>query len=199
MAVIAVCCIASGTVNIFQLKREQIAFSATIEQTLQEFLNPKSGPTKKDNHAPVLIQDTVDDKADLKDREDMPHFAQDDTATPSDFDLKTSGFTAHLSCTAHGGPNDEYAQEMVYWSDIPSDARYVSPFRAKRGQQRRYLTFEPDGGKKKSLYAVPKTRAAFVFSPLQSSDNKSFNKMSLFQADGTCRLQNRNCDRMVRE
>lgn len=53
---------------------------------------------------------------------------------------------AGLNCDAFGGPSREEAQEMVYWSDIPSDSRYVSPFHEKRGQHRRYLTFEPDGG-----------------------------------------------------
>ena len=53
---------------------------------------------------------------------------------------------AGLNCETFGGPSREQAQEMVYWSDIPSDSRYVSPFHEKRGQHRRYLTFEPDGG-----------------------------------------------------
>ncbi len=51
-----------------------------------------------------------------------------------------------LSCKAFGGPDDEFAQkEMVYWSDIPSDAKYVSPFKKKNGPTQ-YMTFEPDGG-----------------------------------------------------
>lgn len=53
---------------------------------------------------------------------------------------------ARLSCEKYGGPPDEFAQEMVYWEDIPSDARYVSPFKQKHRSQRRYMTFEPDGG-----------------------------------------------------
>ncbi|CAB9522865.1 GDP-fucose protein O-fucosyltransferase [Seminavis robusta] len=53
---------------------------------------------------------------------------------------------AKLSCEPHGGPADEFAQEMIYWEDIPSDALWVSPFRQKRGEHRRYMTFEPDGG-----------------------------------------------------
>ena len=48
-----------------------------------------------------------------------------------------------LKCDAFGGPAEEHAQDMVYWSDIPSDAKYVSPLRAKRGQRRKYMTFEP--------------------------------------------------------
>ena len=53
---------------------------------------------------------------------------------------------ASLSCAPHGGPPDEFAQEMVYWSDVPSDALYASPLKQKRGQQKKYMTFEPDGG-----------------------------------------------------
>ena len=54
---------------------------------------------------------------------------------------------AKLSCGEYGGPTDEFAQEMVYWSDIPSDSLYVSPLRQKRGSRRQYMTFEPDGGR----------------------------------------------------
>jgi hypothetical protein len=51
---------------------------------------------------------------------------------------------AGLDCAAHGGPSEELAQEMVYWKDLPGDSSYVAPFYDKN--QRRYLTFEPDGG-----------------------------------------------------
>jgi hypothetical protein len=53
---------------------------------------------------------------------------------------------AHLSCAAYGGPADEFAQEMVYWQNISSDERFVSPFTPPKGQPRKYMTFEPDGG-----------------------------------------------------
>jgi hypothetical protein len=49
-----------------------------------------------------------------------------------------------LSCAKHGGPSDEVAAEMVYWSDIPIDSNFVSPF--KKEGETRYMTFEPDGG-----------------------------------------------------
>ena len=49
-----------------------------------------------------------------------------------------------LSCAKHGGPSDEVASEMVYWSDIPSDSQFVSPF--KKEGETKYMTFEPDGG-----------------------------------------------------
>jgi hypothetical protein len=53
---------------------------------------------------------------------------------------------ATLSCEPYGGPPDEFAQEMIYWQNVPSDELYVSPFKQKKGEQRRYMTFEPDGG-----------------------------------------------------
>ena len=49
---------------------------------------------------------------------------------------------AGLSCKDHGGPDDESAQEMVFWSDIPSDSTLRSPFY----DPDKYLTFEPDPG-----------------------------------------------------
>jgi hypothetical protein len=48
-----------------------------------------------------------------------------------------------LECAAYGGPTPEIAQEMVYWQDIPSDTRYVSPFRGSADDDPKYMTFEP--------------------------------------------------------
>ena len=39
--------------------------------------------------------------------------------------------------------NDIFEREMVYWSDIPSDYKYQSPFQQ---EQEKFLTFEPDHG-----------------------------------------------------
>ena len=49
---------------------------------------------------------------------------------------------AGLRCKEkYGGPEDEYAEkEMAFWSDIPSDASYKSPF---MDETERFLTFEP--------------------------------------------------------
>jgi hypothetical protein len=52
---------------------------------------------------------------------------------------------AGLNCDAYGGPSEKDAAEMVYWQDIPSDAKYVSPLKAA-GPDVKYLTFEPDEG-----------------------------------------------------
>jgi len=53
---------------------------------------------------------------------------------------------AGLRCQEkYGGPDDEFAErEMAFWSDIPSDARYKSPF--MDDAKERFLTFEPDHG-----------------------------------------------------
>jgi len=59
--------------------------------------------------------------------------------------LKTNSSSklAGLSCIKHGGPSDEFANhEMVYWSDIPADSEYKSPFY----DPEKYVTFEPDHG-----------------------------------------------------
>lgn len=54
---------------------------------------------------------------------------------------------AGLNCKDHGGPSDP--SEMVYWNDIPADSKYVSPFY----DEEKYITFEPDRGKKdKKIY-----------------------------------------------
>ena len=61
-------------------------------------------------------------------------------------DPSADGHTlAGLNCDKYGGPSQEAASEMVYWSDIPSDSHHVSPFKRKEGPTQ-YLTFEPDQG-----------------------------------------------------
>jgi len=59
---------------------------------------------------------------------------------------------AHLDCADHGGPADPRAMdEMVFWSDIPADASYLSPMHPLNDpyapdDAERFLTFEPDSG-----------------------------------------------------
>jgi len=57
---------------------------------------------------------------------------------------------AGLNCERFGGPSEEIAAEMVYWRDIPSDARFASPYKAPTSnggkEEKKYLTFEPDEG-----------------------------------------------------
>ena len=56
---------------------------------------------------------------------------------------------AGLNCIEkYGGPEDDYAEkEMAFWSDIPSDASYKSPFMGadggEGGEDEKFLTFEP--------------------------------------------------------
>jgi hypothetical protein len=65
-----------------------------------------------------------------------------------------------LECSQFGGPfTSEEALDMVYWHDIPSDAEYISPLKAKKGERRQYLTFEPDGG---TLIVVADWKCSFV-------------------------------------
>ena len=50
-----------------------------------------------------------------------------------------------LRCDENVGPDNLKAtKEMAYWSDIPSDATFVSPFKREGVEQ--YVTFEPDAG-----------------------------------------------------
>lgn len=50
---------------------------------------------------------------------------------------------AGLDCAPYGGPEDP--SEVVFWSDIPADADFVSPLKRTDGVPQ-YLLFEPDGG-----------------------------------------------------
>jgi hypothetical protein len=76
-----------------------------------------------------------------EDEEEPPerghHYNEEEHKTNAN--VAPSTLVPHLSCAKHGGPDDEFAQEMVYWQDIPSDARYVSPFHSKHGQEKRYM------------------------------------------------------------
>ena len=76
-----------------------------------------------------------------KDQEDK---AQDDKALEQDREDKPNDGhkLAGLDCSAYGGPTNEKAAEMVYWSDIPSDNAHVSPFY----DEHKFMTFEPDQG-----------------------------------------------------
>jgi hypothetical protein len=62
---------------------------------------------------------------------------------------------AGLSCERYGGPSPQYAQEMIYWQDIPADSQHMSPLHRNHplkgdnpslSTMTEYLTFEPDRG-----------------------------------------------------
>ena len=51
-----------------------------------------------------------------------------------------------LNCADHGGPtNPKIIDEMIFWSDIPTNSSYLSPM-CDTSAQEKYLTFEPDQG-----------------------------------------------------
>jgi hypothetical protein len=56
-----------------------------------------------------------------------------------------------LSCSRYGGPSDQYAEEMIYWREIPSDWDYVSPFQS-HGPHPKYLVFELDIGRLQLIF-----------------------------------------------
>mmetsp|Transcript_775 Transcript_775/g.1319 ORF Transcript_775/g.1319 Transcript_775/m.1319 type:complete len:544 (+) Transcript_775:274-1905(+) len=72
-----------------------------------------------------------------------------------------------LKCESYGGPDDEIAvKEMVYWSDIPSDSKFVSPFKLNnnaKGGTTQYMTFEPDGGGWNNIRMAMETVVAMAF------------------------------------
>jgi hypothetical protein len=79
---------------------------------------------------------------------DAARQAVDHVALPADSQEKGGAHGGHnlagLYCEAYGGPPQQEAEEMVYWEDIPSDNKWISPF--KQSSITQYLTFEPDGG-----------------------------------------------------
>jgi hypothetical protein len=83
------------------------------------------------------------------------------SATNNDNDNeRVSHKLAGLKCQEkYGGPEDAYAEkEMAFWSDIPSDASYKSPF--MDDDTERYLAFEPDHGgwnNIRSKFQVPRS------------------------------------------
>jgi hypothetical protein len=76
---------------------------------------------------------------------------------------KEDGFSLDgLSCDRFGGPALADAQEMVYWRDIPSDNRHVSPLKKRDGPPQ-YLTFEPDFGGWNNIRMAMETVVALAF------------------------------------
>lgn len=74
---------------------------------------------------------------------DIAHPNTPDKAENKDTPHPVSG----LNCADHGGPtNPKIIEEMIFWSDIPSDSDYVSPMYDPNAKEEKYLTFEPDQG-----------------------------------------------------
>lgn len=109
-------------------------------------LPKKKGGSKKERrerHGKISVKDGAmgnSDAIDGKGRYELEDSEKDDNQHS----------IGGLSCSAYGGPDDEIAtKEMVYWSDIKSDAQYISPFKKHndvKGGETQYMTFEPDGG-----------------------------------------------------
>jgi hypothetical protein len=146
IAVIGIFCAVSAVVNLLHAERTPV--STAMQQNLQDFLEGR--PQLKKEVA--VTQDEEDDDEDEdddnngNDGNDSKKGGTDDDTVNKILDNGEDVKMGYLSCKEFGGPEDEFAQEMVYWKDIESDRHYVSPFHVKKGQHRRYMTFEPDGG-----------------------------------------------------
>jgi hypothetical protein len=135
IAVIGIFCVVSAAVSLLLAER----VSTSVNQNPQDFLEGRP-PLKKT----VAVTKEEDDD-DNNGNDSKKGGTVDDTAERiinNGEDVKIG----YLSCKEFGGPEDEFAQEMVYWKDIESDRHYVSPFHVKKGQHRRYMTFEPEKG-----------------------------------------------------
>jgi GDP-fucose protein O-fucosyltransferase len=112
----------------------QVSLSSSTKSA-DEFLVEISNLTSKDPvSAPSLTtrEEVLGEKGDLT--------SQFDHESTDKFAL------ASLTCKRYGGPeNFDSFKELIYWEDIPSDAKQVSPFLRKSGP-RQYLTFDPDHG-----------------------------------------------------
>jgi hypothetical protein len=141
IVVIGGCCVVSAVVNI--LHAHNTTHDTAVHQAMKEFLEgTPSMIQRKTNGPPQSAVEVTDTHDTHQEEEEEPperghHYNEEEHKTNANDAPST--FTAHLSCAKHGGPEDEFAQEMVYWQDIPSDARYVSPFHSKHGQEKRYM------------------------------------------------------------
>lgn len=129
---IVICFAISALMNVQHVYQEEEAMFA-LKKDLQDFAATDKSMEK--------LMDNAEDQDD----ESEDH-ATENVQPPQNDEQRAVSRLAHLSCAAHGGPADEFAQEMVYWQDISSDERFVSPFTPPDGQPRKYMTFEPDGG-----------------------------------------------------
>jgi hypothetical protein len=138
IVVIGGCCVVSAFVNI--LHAHNTTHDTAVHQAMKEFLEETPNMIKRKSNGPPQEAAKVIDMH-QEDEGEPPerghHYNEEEHKT--DANGAPSALVAHLSCAKHGGPDDQFAQEMVYWQDIPSDARYVSPFHSKHGQEKRYM------------------------------------------------------------
>jgi hypothetical protein len=139
--VIGGCCVVSSFVSF--LHAHNTTHDTAVQQAMKDFMTETPNMVKrKSNGPPQSAAEEVDMPPKNEEDEEEPpergHFDdEEDHKTNANGDPST--LVAHLSCAKHGGPEDEFSQEMVYWQDIPSDARYVSPFHSKHSQEKRYM------------------------------------------------------------
>jgi hypothetical protein len=121
--------------------------------------NEKKNIKKEDNSKKKEKHNTKDKDKD-KDKKKTKPTKKEDIPPPPPEEKKASEVSvgddestpppkiAGLNCDRFGGPSEEIAAEMVYWRDIPSDARFASPYKTTTGakDEKKYLTFEPDEG-----------------------------------------------------
>ena len=138
---IVTCFVISAIMNLQHVYQEEEALYA-LKKDLQNFAVADKTIEKL---VDSIVSDHDDEEEDSRDNHPQEHGTfrqptQTNNEEPPELRL------AHLSCAAYGGPADEFSQEMVYWQNITSDERFVSPFTPPKGQPRKYMTFEPDGG-----------------------------------------------------
>lgn len=106
---------------------ENVAVAISSQPTTKPSTNPIKSPTKTTSNQNSILKEVNQNTHKIINPSDSIHPV------------------AHLSCTDHGGPsNSQVIEEMVFWSDIPSDASYISPMYGEGNEK--YLTFEPDHG-----------------------------------------------------
>jgi hypothetical protein len=112
-----------------------------IERQQQEVHENKKKGT---NARPPLIERQQQERHEQQQQQQARQREQDDKDfNPSNVEQEDSRL-AGLDCQPFGGPDNELAEEMVYWEDIPQDQMWVSPFKSTTTPK--YLTFEPDQG-----------------------------------------------------
>ena len=121
-----------------ELKDEQkikVDEEETVEREANEEEVDETGEREVQEKADEQESEDMMEDEEIKEEEEVSSNIEPINRTPS----KLGG----LTCEKWGGPSGESAAEMVYWSDIPSDQDFISPFRAKLGQHKKYMTFEP--------------------------------------------------------
>jgi hypothetical protein len=147
------CCLLVSAVNVWQAQQSLLSQEKShprrpgghvdltaVHKAVREFLNPASNIITKNRQA-------KDGPASASGAKGKPP-TKEDKAPPNgqSADLDEPRYP-RLECAAYGGPSAELSQEMVYWQDIPSDTRYVSPLKESNDDgSPKYMTFEPDGG-----------------------------------------------------